>query len=338
MSARPVFVAGVGLATSLGHGVAAHAGWRDAAPVVDASRFAPYPLHPLPALPFADAIPRRESRQMEDLQRLGTFAAGLALAESGWAGDAAAVDLVVACGGGERDAALDAQILAERPAEAALHAKLMAGLRPTLFLAQLSNLLAGSISIVHGVAGSSRTLLGEEWAGAEALRMAAARIAAGSSARGLVGGAFVAERPEILLLLNMGGGLHAGRWCPMDQRDGIIPGSAGAFLALSPEGGLARLAHIGTDAGPPEGAEARLDALLAAAPPEVPGAVTLWAGGARTARPGLRVADAFGHAVEAAFPLACALAALLVRDGVPQVRVAMAGPWRGEAVAVLESP
>src|SRR3712207_8516744 len=40
------------------------------------------------------------------------------------------------------------------------------GLRPTLFLAQLSNLLAGNISIVHGVAGSSRTFMGEESAAA----------------------------------------------------------------------------------------------------------------------------------------------------------------------------
>src|ERR1700734_4050117 len=33
-----------------------------------------------------------------------------------------------------------------------------------LFLAQLSNLLAGDISIVHGVTGSSRTFMGEEGA------------------------------------------------------------------------------------------------------------------------------------------------------------------------------
>ena len=38
----------------------------------------------------------------------------------------------------------------------------MSDLRPTLFLAQLSNLLAGNISIVHGVTGSSRTFMGEE--------------------------------------------------------------------------------------------------------------------------------------------------------------------------------
>ena len=55
----------------------------------------------------------------------------------------------------------------------------MNDLRPTLFLAQLSNLLAGNISIVHGVTGSSRTFMGEEAAGVDAVRIALARIAAG---------------------------------------------------------------------------------------------------------------------------------------------------------------
>ena len=48
----------------------------------------------------------------------------------------------------------------------------MSDLRPTLFLAQLSNLLAGNISIVHGVTGSSRTFMGEEAAGVDAVRIA----------------------------------------------------------------------------------------------------------------------------------------------------------------------
>ena len=57
----------------------------------------------------------------------------------------------------------------------------MSDLRPTLFLAQLPNLLAGNISLVHGVVGSSRTFMGEEASGADALRVAHARIAAGQS-------------------------------------------------------------------------------------------------------------------------------------------------------------
>jgi 3-oxoacyl-[acyl-carrier-protein] synthase II len=55
----------------------------------------------------------------------------------------------------------------EKP-DAFLNERLMSDLRPTLFLAQLSNLLAGNISIVHGVTGSSRTFMGEEQAGVDA--------------------------------------------------------------------------------------------------------------------------------------------------------------------------
>ena len=62
-----------------------------------------------------------------------------------------------------------------------LNERLMNDLRPTLFLAQLSNLLAGNIAIVHGVTGSSRTFMGEEAAGVDAARIALARIAAGQS-------------------------------------------------------------------------------------------------------------------------------------------------------------
>ena len=70
-------------------------------------------------------------------------------------------------------------------------------LRPTLFLAQLSNLLAGNISIVHGVVGSSRTFMGEEASGADAVRVACARIAAGQGDLFLVGGSYNAQRPDI---------------------------------------------------------------------------------------------------------------------------------------------
>ena len=61
------------------------------------------------------------------------------------------------------------------------------GLRPTLFLAQLSNLLAGNISIVHGVTGSSRTFMGEEEAAADAVRIAQHRLAEGRGHLAFVG-------------------------------------------------------------------------------------------------------------------------------------------------------
>ena len=88
--------------------------------------------------------------------------------------------MIVAAGGGERDYAVDAAIMSALPSAADpgayLNEHLLSDLRPTLFLAQLSNLLAGNISIVHGVVGSSRTFMGEEASGTDAVRIACARI------------------------------------------------------------------------------------------------------------------------------------------------------------------
>ena len=80
----------------------------------------------------------------------------------------------------------------------------MSDLRPTLFLAQLSNLLAGNIAIVHGVTGSSRTFMGEEAAGVDAARIALARIAAGQSDIALIGGSQNGERKDLLVLYEFG--------------------------------------------------------------------------------------------------------------------------------------
>ena len=130
--------------------------------------------------------------------------------------------LIVAAGGGERDYAVDGQILtglrqAENPG-VFLNERLMGDLRPTLFLAQLSNLLAGNISIVHGVTGASRTFMGEESSGVDAIRIAQARIASGQNDIFLVGGAYNAERPDVLLIYEMGGFLWKKPFRPVFER------------------------------------------------------------------------------------------------------------------------
>jgi 3-oxoacyl-[acyl-carrier-protein] synthase II len=99
-----------------------------------------------------------------------------------------------------------------------LNEKLMGDLRPTLFLAQLSNLLAGNISIVHGVTGSSRTFMGEESSGVDAVRIALSRIAAGQSDIALVGGAHNGERPDLLMLYEFGGNCLKGQYKPVWER------------------------------------------------------------------------------------------------------------------------
>ncbi|HZD88794.1 MAG TPA: beta-ketoacyl-ACP synthase, partial [Pseudolabrys sp.] len=111
----------------------------------------------------------------------------------------------------------------------------MTGLRPTLFLAQLSNLLAGNISIVHGVTGSSRTFMGEESAGVDAMRVALARIKAGQSDIALVGGSHNGERPDLLMLYEFGRHMLKGAYAPVWQRKdhaGFALGSLGAFVVI----------------------------------------------------------------------------------------------------------
>lgn len=248
MSLRDVVITGIGLISSLGEGTDAH--WNALSaegfePRIDGQRFAPYTIHPLHEVDWSRQIPKRgDQRQMETWQRLGTYAAGLALEDAGIKADGAlcaATDMVVAAGGGERDEAVDDLILAASATRddrgILLNEKLTTELRPTLFLAQLSNLLAGNISIVHKVTGSSRTFMGEEGSGVSALETAAARIRTGQSDRVLVGGAHNSEHPDMLLGYELGGYLHRGPWRPVWQRGtseggGLVPGSGGAFLVL----------------------------------------------------------------------------------------------------------
>ncbi|MET0922846.1 MAG: beta-ketoacyl-ACP synthase [Xanthobacteraceae bacterium] len=245
---RETWITGIGIVSSLGEGADAHwQGLSEQRRNVDAETFAPYLVHPLAPLDLDKQIPKKgDQRQMEAWQRIGTYAAGLALADAGVKGNPELLghmDMIVAAAGGERDEAVDAAILTNRKKAADPHAflneRLMSDLRPTLFLAQLSNLLAGNISIVHGVTGSSRTFMGEEAAGVDATRIALARIRAGQSELALVGGSYNGERHDMLLLYELGGHLLRGEFRPVWERGsaaGMVLGSLGAFLVLEARG------------------------------------------------------------------------------------------------------
>ncbi|HEY1363102.1 MAG TPA: beta-ketoacyl-ACP synthase [Xanthobacteraceae bacterium] len=271
------WITGIGIVSCLGEGADAH--WQalvERRGNVDAHRFAPYFVHPLSPLDLDKQIPKRgDQRQMEGWQRIGTYAAGLALADAGLKGNTellGRMDMIVAAGGGERDVAVDGTILTNKAKsadpEAFLNERLMSDLRPTLFLAQLSNLLAGNISIVHGVTGSSRTFMGEESAGVNAVRIALARISAGQSQLALVGGSHNGEREDLLLLYEAGNYLLRDSFKPVWERGpagGLVLGSLGAFLVLE-----ARDHAEARDARP----LARLVRVLADRSNGTPGAVT----------------------------------------------------------------
>ena len=242
---REVWITGIGIVSCLGEGGDTH--WQklmEGKPTGNASMFSPFIVHPIAPINFDTQIPKKgDQRQMDSWQRIGTYAAGLALDSADVKGKSdilSRMDMIIAAGGGERDLNVDSTILTGTPLAANraafLNEKLMGDLRPTLFLAQLSNLLAGNISIVHGVTGSSRTFMGEESSGIDAVRIALSRIAAGQSDIALVGGAHNAERPDQLMLYEFAGNCLKDPFRPVWERGehggGFALGSLGAFLVI----------------------------------------------------------------------------------------------------------
>ncbi len=402
MTDREVCITGYGLLSPLGETPAAWwAALNDPAARrarIDEAATPPFPIHTIGDHDLAAQVPRPgDRRAMGPMMQYGAYAAGLALDSAGLKGDddlLRQTHMIVASGGGERDLALDRLILEGAPGRSErgardewITAQMADGLRPTLFLAQLPNLFAGNISIVHKVAGSSRTFMGEEAAGADALRIAHRRLASGQGEIFLVGAAFASQRPEIQISYNAGGMLLRGGFADLWSRPdaGICFGAAGAFLVLeSRESAAARgvavravLRGVESDrtdrrtGDPAQTAERQLER-LGAGPVGSDTAVLSGASGAGAAAgitaaerkfleglaagaPVRGMAQAVGHAVEAAFLQNVILAAACVEQGQifaplspdAPVEAVGAGPvsralvtgWghvRGEALALVE--
>ena len=369
---REVVITGVGLVSCVGEDPESHlaALASGAAPRLDTTTFAPYAVHPAVHLDYDRQIPKKsDQRQMEPWQRLGVYAAGLALETAGAKADAALkgrMHLIVAAGGGERDYAVDGQILSgiRNAADPGvfLNERLMSDLRPTLFLAQLSNLLAGNISIVHGVTGASRTFMGEESAGLDAIRVAHARIAAGQGEIFLVGGAYNAERPDVLLMFELGGFLwkkpFRSVWDRPAEGGGFIPGSGAAFLVMearehaqrrgatplaavagvvsertrrTPGALPAALARHWATLGASAGAVV-LSGATGLSPASEDERAWLAALGAATIH---ATGDLVGHTVEAQAPTGAVLATALLQRGAAEAVVTSVGHWRGDGAIRL---
>ena len=348
-----VWITGIGLATSLGEGLDAHWDALNQRRInVDEKTFAPFIVHPWTQVNLDTQIPKKgDQRQMEAWQRIGTYAAGLALDSAGVKGNKeilGRMDMIIAAGGGERDLAVDSAILSAQAkgnsAPGFLNERLMNDLRPTLFLAQLSNLLAGNIAIVHGVCGTSRTFMGEEAASIDAARIALARIAAGQSDIVLIGGSQNGERKDLLVLYEFGDFNLKDKFAPVwarQQNAGFALGSAGAFVVIESK------AHAIARGAKPF---ARLTSIESEHSQRTPGAVDatlerMWSGVAARVKPenaavisgatGLEPATAeeraflsrhsglavratgthLGHALEPQFPANVALAAMALQRG-----------------------
>jgi len=351
---REAWITGIGIVSCLGEGLDAHwQGFAENKRVIDSESFAPFIVHPLAPIDFDKQIPKKgDQRQMEPWQRIGTYAAGLALDSAGAKGNApllGRMDMIVAAGGGERDEAVDASILSELPKAAHpdqfLNDRLMSDLRPTLFLAQLSNLLAGNISIVHGVTGSSRTFMGEELASIDALQITLARIASGQSDITLVGGSYNAERSDAVMIYEFGGYCLEGEFRPVWEREpkgGFALGSLGAFIVVESRThaqarGVKPIARLSaatsgySNRANPRAIENELERLWTRVAPAVKAtgaAVISGASGAATAtaaerqflaaHPDLPVratATLIGHGIETQMVMNVALAAMAVNRG-----------------------
>jgi 3-oxoacyl-[acyl-carrier-protein] synthase II len=347
-----VWITGIGLATSLGEGLDANWDALNARRInVDEKGFAPYIVHPFAPVNLDAQIPKKgDQRQMEAWQRIGTYAAGLALASAGVKGNKeilGRMDMVIAAGGGERDLAVDCNILnLEAKGNCApgfLNERLMNDLRPTLFLAQLSNLLAGNIAIVHGVSGTSRTFMGEEAASIDAARIALARIAGGQSDIALIGGSQNGERKDLLVLYEYADFNLKDKFVPVwarQENPGFALGSAGAFLVIESRAHAeargakpyARLTNVIADLArrkhPGEVTESLQQLWSKLGKLEGKGAIITGATGAEPVTSEERAflsqhADfavratgtMFGHTMETQFPLGLGLAALSISRG-----------------------
>ena len=348
---KEAWITGIGIISSLGEGLDAHWDALNARRInVDEKRFAPYVVHPLAPVSFDAQIPKKgDQRQMEAWQRIGTYAAGLALDSAGVKGDReilGRMDMIVAAGGGERDVPVDMSILQAyingNASPPFLNERLMNDLRPTLFLAQLSNLLAGNIAIVHGVSGTSRTFMGEEAASIDAARIALARIESGQSDIALVGAAHNGERSDLLILYEFGDFNLKDKFEPVWARDnhsGFALGSAGVFLVIESREHAeargakpyARLTNVVTDLAQrkqPGAVTKSLETLWAKLGVADDNALITGATGVGSVtseekaflrgHPGTAVratGTSFGHTLETQFPLGLALAALSLSRG-----------------------
>jgi 3-oxoacyl-[acyl-carrier-protein] synthase II len=205
--------------------------------------------------------------------------------------------------------------------------------------------------------------MGEEASGVDAIRVAHARIASGQNDIFLVGGAYNAERPDVLLIYEMGGFLWKQSYRPVFERaeagGGMILGSGACFMVLEAREHakargvepLAAIAGVASDRrrrepgsvtaalkGFAADLKAKPDVVISGATgvaritDEECEAAAAIAGNAALYATG----DLIGHTMEGQTPIGVGLAAALIaRGGAGEALVTSVGHWRGEGALRL---
>lgn len=249
---KKVVITGIGLLSSAGKSLDEHNNLLNSnTPLgLDDKSYAPFSMHQIHDVNWHEQIAKKtDLRQLSVWQKLGVYAAGKALDDASIKKNNNILeytDIIVASGGGERDIAADEAIfkasllITDKNKQAALlNEALQQELRPTLFLAQLSNLLAGNIAIIHKTFGRSITVMGEDAAGATCVEQAKVMIETGQSKVVLVGAAFFSNTIDVLLNFELSNLLEKKMWRPMENRvsrePSLVLGNGSAFLVLEEE-------------------------------------------------------------------------------------------------------
>src|SRR4051794_25383131 len=155
-----IWITGYGLVTPQGHDPAQirrnMGSFIDERAGLDRRSFPPYSVHVVAPFPVEEEIPQKgDRRAMGPTFQAGVFAAGRALKRAGIKGNAdllPVTELIVASRCSDRDDEADeiiaAATLQSQEPGPTLNKSLMDNIRPSLFLAQLPNILASNISIV----------------------------------------------------------------------------------------------------------------------------------------------------------------------------------------------
>jgi 3-oxoacyl-[acyl-carrier-protein] synthase II len=239
MSEHEVVITGLGLVCAAGGN--AEASWDSLNSLAELSQPSPifdcrhYPIRESDVSKSLDRSADR--RQIGNLMLYGMTAAAQALDGAQLYGPGRAnLQMCIALSSGERDLRSDEAVLAagfsSEGNASELNSRLMR-IRPSLYLAQLPNLLGANIGIAQNLSIPSRTFMGSEPAGLEALRHVYQRVGSGHASIFLTGSAKNSECVFSTILAAENGWLSQGI-CNDRGNDaaGYVLGSAGAFLVV----------------------------------------------------------------------------------------------------------